>query len=359
MKILYITAFPPNQKTAGQDYSRRLIDDLCAKGYEISLIYSSYPNHAIELYDSVEVLRTIKPSLKNCLSKLHFHPFFTRRLDKKVLEYIQEIAHSYDILYFDFSQVHLYSLFIDHPCKVLMCHDVIAQKYLRRGRLQLPWIHYSEKHVLKSAKYVVTFSEKDCAFIKKSYNIDSFFVHFYLKNGHFKYQNVKIQKNVFCFYGAWNRIENEECLKWFLKTVYPFLNDENEFVIIGGGLNESLQRRISILKNIKYLGFVDNPVLEISKSQALIAPLRKGAGVKVKVIDALSSGTPVIGTEIAFEGISDNKINKMFHLAHSSKDYVSILNNWQEISVEHKQDSADEFFNNYNENHFSDMIETL
>ena len=43
MKILFITAFPPCQKTAGQDYTRRLILDLIEKGHEVYLIYAEYP----------------------------------------------------------------------------------------------------------------------------------------------------------------------------------------------------------------------------------------------------------------------------------------------------------------------------
>ena len=49
IRILYITAFPPNQKTAGQDYSRRLILDLIKKGNVVDLIYVDYPKHVIAL----------------------------------------------------------------------------------------------------------------------------------------------------------------------------------------------------------------------------------------------------------------------------------------------------------------------
>ena len=49
MKILFITAFPPCQKTTGQDYSRRLMLDLLEKGHEISLGYADYPGHEVKL----------------------------------------------------------------------------------------------------------------------------------------------------------------------------------------------------------------------------------------------------------------------------------------------------------------------
>lgn len=355
-KILFITSFPPNTKTAGQDYSRRLLLDLIDKGFEVAVIYAIYPGHIVELPESVTILTSFTPSYKKCMQNPLYHPFFTRRFDKKILKYIQSIASNYDILYFDFSQVHLYSLYIEHSNKILMCHDVIAQKFQRKGILHLPWIKRTEKRVLKSASKIVTFSEKDCNFIKKTYKLDSINVNFYLKNGNFKYIDTPLKNNYFCFYGAWNRPENSECLIWFLKNVYPHLQNNLMFFVIGGGMNKELQNKISEYNNVCYLGFVDDPIKEIAKTQALIAPLHKGAGVKVKVIDALSSGTPVIGTDIAFEGIVDNKNNQLFYLAHKSKEYIAILNNWVNKKIDYKQAAADEFFTKYNCNHFSDLI---
>ena len=91
MKILFISAFPPCQKTAGQDYSRRLILDLVAKGHTVSIIYTQYPLHTAELPHSVAVLQTIKPTLKNCLHKPLFHPFLTKRFDKNTFLLLQEL----------------------------------------------------------------------------------------------------------------------------------------------------------------------------------------------------------------------------------------------------------------------------
>ena len=186
-RILYITAFSPCQKTAGQDYSRRLILDLLEKGHFVSLVYAEYHGHSAELPDSVQILRVISPSLRNCIKKPLFHPFFTKRFDEETLRFIQGVASDYDMLYFDFSQVHLYSLFISHPCKVLMCHDVIAQKFSRKGRLQLPWIKRTEGKILRSANQIVTFSKKDSDFIEETYGLKSTSVNFYLKNGRFFY----------------------------------------------------------------------------------------------------------------------------------------------------------------------------
>ena len=167
---------------------------------------------------------------------------------------------------------------------------------------------------------------------------------------------INVYEKRFCFYGAWNREENCECLKWFLKNVYPKLSDDFEFVVIGGGMSDSLQEKLHLYHNFSYLGFVDDPIKEIAHCQALIAPLHKGAGVKVKVIDALSSGTCVIGTNVAFEGIEDNAMHKLFFRVESTDGFSAILNNWRLISVSEKQAAADEFFTRYNKNHFTDLL---
>lgn len=282
MKILFITAFPPCEKTAGQDYSRRLIIDLIYKRHNVSLIYFEYPNHNLSIPDKVVVLMKIKPSLRNCLLQPGFHPFYTKRFDAEALNYIQSIKDEYDMIYFDFSQVHLYSCYINHPYKVLMCHDIILQKYERKGKLQLPYIKRSEKRCLKSSNNIYTFSKKDSDFLLNHYNIKSTPVNFYLKNGKYNYILNEIEPLTFCFYGAWNRSENSGSLLWFFDKVYKSLKTNLSFIVIGGGMNLKLQEYLKKYRNVKYLGFVDDPVLEVSRCQALIAPLKKGAGVKVK-----------------------------------------------------------------------------
>lgn len=353
--ILYVSAFPPNQKTAGQDYSRRLILDLLAKGYKVDLIYAAYPSHEVDLPESVNRVYEITPSLKNCLSKSFMHPFFTKRFDKNAVKIIQKIAKEYDAIYFDFSQVFIYSLFVQHPLKIMMCHDIICQKFGRQHPLQLSWIKSGERKLLKKSNLRLTFSQKDSDILQKQYRLNSTPVKFYLKNDNFKYPDNFSLTDSFCFYGAWNRKENYETLNWFIEKVKPLLTRKMNYIVIGGGLSKELQNELISL-GIKVLGFVEDPVLEVSKCQALIAPLMHGAGVKVKVIDALTSGTSVIGTNVTFEGVEDNQEHKLFYNAKKPEDFARIINNWKTVSVESKKLASKEFLDCYNTGHFPDIL---
>lgn len=111
----------------------------------------------------------------------------------------------------------------------------------------------------------------------------------------------------YAFYGAWYREENSAGLLWFLEQVLPYLPQGNRYIVIGSGVPKAvLDTAKKYSEAIHFVGFVDNPYRLIASCCALIAPLFQGAGVKVKVLESLACGTPVIGTAIAFEGIDQD-----------------------------------------------------
>lgn len=355
-KILLISAFPPNYKTAGQYFTSKLIDNLVDVSCNIDLICFDYPGHDIETSSEINVLYKEKPKIRNLVNGLPYHPIFTRRFDINLLKNIKEIANSYDILLFNFSQIFIYSLYIQHPYKVFICHDVITQKYMRSRLLELPWIYLSERKLLRSANRIFVFSEKDADLVKSISGKNAEVISFYLKDISFSYtEYFIIEKNTFCFYGAWNRKENLDSLKWFLKDVYPYLPKNYVFKIIGGGLdNKIIEELKKKFDNIIYLGYVADPLLEIAKCQALISPLFSGAGVKVKVIDAFSIGTPVIGTAIAFEGIK--KYDGLCIEASSKEEYIKIILNWKGITPTEKMRFMEIFRNDYKNRYIHEVL---
>lgn len=355
-KILIVTAFPPNEKTAGQDYTRRMIKDMINHGIEVDIIYANYFGHEVNVSQKANIICTLPNSKVNCIKKLKYHPFFTKRYSKKIVRKINQIKNQYDMLYFDFSQVHIYSKYIEHDNKVLMCHDVIAQKYGRKSNpCNLFYIKNTEKNFLSTATTLLTFSKKDSELIKKFYGLNSKSVNFYIKEKQGK--NLEnVYNDVFCFYGAWNRKENIESIEYFINKVLPLIKIRYHYVIIGGSMTQKLINMISEYDEFSYLGFVDDPIIEISKCQALIAPLHQGAGVKVKIVDSLTSGTPVIGTQVAFEGLTDNEMNRMFWNTNDEKEMAYILNNWEPINKDYKRSASIEFICRYNKNHFVDSL---
>lgn len=351
--ILLITPYTPDNQGVGVSYTSQLLKEL-AKTCIVDLVYFRYeeeqpytpvnPNIRVVMERVVHTKDKIFGMLKHPL----IFPLFTSRHDKKVVESLRERVktHNYDCLYFDFSQTFSLAKEIEHPNKILMSHDVIAQKYARMKKYLRPWAVFSERRMLKAGTVVFTFSEKDCQLIKDLYGVESEATTFFL-NPNVIAAEPSEESNFFVFFGDWSRVENIEALEWFLDNVYDHLSKEISFKVIGGGrMPDALKQKLLLIQNFEYLGFVDDPYKIIANAKAEIASLHMGAGVKVKCVEALGSGTPIIGTEVAFEGIGDKYRDAMF-MANEPAEFVSIINAF-DYTLENKRQLKKFFIENYN-----------
>ena len=118
-------------------------------------------------------------------------------------------------------------------------------------------------------------------------------------------------KNI-VFFGAMGRPENYLSAIWFAKNVMPLLKDTGVvFQVIGGGPVEELKKLES--DNIKVLGFVEDVSPYFADALCMVAPLVLGAGIKVKVIEGMSSGMPVLTNKLGIEGIYAEDGTEYFH----------------------------------------------
>ena len=60
-------------------------------------------------------------------------------------------------------------------------------------------------------------------------------------------------------------------------------------------------------ENVIVTGYVDDATLDMfyEKCKVVVAPLRYGAGIKGKIVDALYKGMPIVTTPIGAEGLTD------------------------------------------------------
>lgn len=332
-KILFITPFvPDNYGGGGTSYTKCLLQEL-STSCEIDVIYFRYPTSGY--YSNNGNISVIKEYTLGKFDKLlsllclpWMFPLFSARFRWRINREIQNLIDkgNYDLVYFDFSQTFAYAKFLRHSQKLLMAHDVIGQKYTRSKKYLSCWARWSERKMLENANAIFTFSEKDCILLRDWYGINSQSTTFFLNNWVI---NAKPdgRGDYFVMFGSWGRYENYSALEWLMDYVAPHLSEEVNIKIVGGGkLPLYLKVRIEKSSIFEYVGFLDNPYDIIANAKAEIAPLTRGAGVKVKCVEALACGTPVIGSEVAFEGIP-NDFSDFMILASSIEEYVDKINN--------------------------------
>lgn len=141
----------------------------------------------------------------------------------------------------------------------------------------------------------------------------------------------KPMRNRIMFYGAMARPENYLSAMWFLEQVMPALKNKHvEFVIVGSNppdiLKLAAEQYNSMAENSKVTvtGFV--PVVNdyFETSMFMVAPLVLGAGIKVKIIEAMSAGMPVLTNDIGIEGIDAENGRDYLHCS-STGDYINTI----------------------------------
>jgi glycosyltransferase involved in cell wall biosynthesis len=100
------------------------------------------------------------------------------------------------------------------------------------------------------------------------------------------------------FVGSLNYEPNAQGLEWFAHEVAPLVRArlDVEIEVVGPG------RRGPELPGVSYLGRVDDVGAAYGRAHAAVVPLRAGAGSRLKVVEALARGVPLVSTSLGVEG---------------------------------------------------------
>ena len=118
--------------------------------------------------------------------------------------------------------------------------------------------------------------------------------------------------NRLIFTGSMSYAPNEFGALWFIDNVLPRLlrvNPDIRVVIAGQEPQPALLAKAS--SHVEVTGLVPDMRAEIARSQLYVAPLFSGSGFRNKIVEALGSGTYVIGTAMALEFLDDRLRSKL------------------------------------------------
>lgn len=334
-KILFLTAFVPHDAAAAEKNTKIMLKDL-SHSFDVDLVYFKYDNQKeyVPEAKNINVLEICKNALWRKIANIFtypiVHPMFSVRFNWGLLHRLRKMVrkNEYAAIICDHSQMFLYAKHLDKSIpKILLSHDVIAQRIERTSNTLIRVIcKYSERYCLHSDNsHIFSFSQKDCDLIGKLYGIKTNLCLDYIEE---KIVNAFPEKinNEYILMGKWSRADNLEGVMWLFKEVAPKIEKPIKVTIIGKDFPANKIVNSNPCVETCILGFVDNPYPRIANCKALLSPLFTGAGIKVKVIDALGCGTPVIGTDIAFEGI-DRKYERLMIEANTAEDFIKAMNN--------------------------------
>ena len=111
---------------------------------------------------------------------------------------------------------------------------------------------------------------------------------------------------IFVFLGNFDYPANAQALRHFLAKVMPGAIEripDLQLEVIGKGVPQDiLNLGDSFGKQVRFLGFVPDLAGALAHAAGMVVPLLIGTGVKLKTIDALAHGLPIISTPLGIEG---------------------------------------------------------
>lgn len=95
-------------------------------------------------------------------------------------------------------------------------------------------------------------------------------------------------------------------INWFLESIYPQIKQQVPDVrctLIGARPPESIIQRSYVDRTLTVTGYVENPLPFLEDASMMVIPLQAGGGMRVKILNALAQGIPMVSTSIGCEGI--------------------------------------------------------
>lgn len=108
---------------------------------------------------------------------------------------------------------------------------------------------------------------------------------------------------VLLFQGQMTYEPNVDAAGWFATEVFPLVRarmPDAKFVIVGRTSSE-----VAALDGpgVEVTGYVDDITTALARADAVVVPLRRGSGTRVKILEAFAHRIPVVSTTIGAEGL--------------------------------------------------------
>ena len=114
------------------------------------------------------------------------------------------------------------------------------------------------------------------------------------------------KSKVLVYMGTMYYQPNIEGIMWFCRNIYPLIKKEVpdiKLLIIGSRPPTQVQK-LEFDESIHVLGYVDDIMPYMHDCAVAIVPLRAGSGMRVKILNFLAMGIPVVSTSLGCEGIN-------------------------------------------------------
>ncbi len=221
--------------------------------------------------------------------------------------------------------------------KVLNHHNLESHMMFRRAETE----HYRSKKFLffKEASRLQTYENQVCRRYDMNLVVSD------LDQDRLRHQNPEVRTSVIensvdcryyayaprdgagqslVFAGALDWYPNADAMRYFCQELWPSLKQRHSTLVmdvIGRNPPEDLRVLIAAQKDIRLHGYVSDVRPYVRRARVFVCPIRDGGGTRLKLLDALAQGIPVVATDIACEGLN-LKHEEQVLLANTPDEFI-------------------------------------
>jgi sugar transferase (PEP-CTERM/EpsH1 system associated) len=238
---------------------------------------------------------------------------------KAVTEALQQ--EDYPILWVHFMEtlVYLPSGWKKSPLVVLDQHNADERFWETYAREGSPWVRLFAKFnlwqlrrfqasVLNQVDVVLSVSKEDADFTQARLTNPATQV-WIVPNGvdteRLQPLGTTERRNRIIFCGAMDVFMNIDAVNWFARRMFPRVREavpDAEFWIVGRNPNSKV-KALASLPGVRVIGQVEDVRPYYAEAKVAVAPFRYGGGTKLKVLEAMALGVPVVATPVGCQGI--------------------------------------------------------
>lgn len=321
-KLGYEVKFLPDDFLKREPYTTNLEK----KGVEV--LYGKFwkKNYTTWLYKNKENIEFV---MLNAPRSVKYIDFFRKCIKTNVLYYDMDIYFIREKLRYDVTK---------------------NKKYLRESKYH----KIIEKKLFKSADAVLTVSEKENIFIRKFVNKHEVFtIPCYVYSNFLDINYIANNRKNLLFVGGESQQANLDGIQWFIEKIFPLVYkcNKNIKIYIVGSYNSKFIKQYQD-NNIIFVKKVDDEELQnlYLSSKIALAPLRFGAGVKGKVVEAMYYGVPIVSTNFGVEGLMPG-FEEFITVSNTEQDFANSVLNLYDDNISLEKFSALSL--KYSKEHFS------
>ncbi len=332
-RILFLTTVRLTEHVGGVIYSRSLINALSTLGEVIVVPLSDFQYHTSRR------TRWVSAGLKSFFT---FTPpnvlFHSGILTEKVLKLLDQ---DWDLVAIDHLESSYLSsriirvpvIYFSHNRESVLIEQKLSQAPRWIKKLLSAWVDHYERQIVASVDAVVTISSQEAHWYRSLNRAVSVVPPVFDTKGIHTVHHSSQDRLRVGFLGGADWPPNREAVELLITHILPLTKRQIDFFIAGKNWSASeLQRKLenanaNTLVKVSCLGYINDVSTFWSSIDVFAAPISAGAGVNVKVCEALANARPVIALPYALRGL-DGIAQDLILKTSSINEFADAINSF-------------------------------